>query len=250
MEAQTSVLHLKQGAVRLQFFRYPDRNSLVKALPVDVERTYYVKQKLWISTKSVLRKDTELFKRSVWLPSDKAFNLYFFIQEVFLGKQVEPFIVVDDENILHFYPRKEDSPGIFTITAESKGEENKLTGKITFDYEEAIAFMNFLKSFAIFSLFVAGEKECVLLQKWGREFLVLHPVITSVSDTKIEKAIEFLRSFKLNQNQDLKPVVFKDLYALKYVPQNGGEIYFTAPTENIKLSQELAERLLLFFSAT
>lgn len=246
MIAHTSILQLKQGAVRLQFFRYPDQNSLVKALPVDVERTYYIKQKLWIGCKNVLRKDTELFKRSVWLPSDKAFKLYLFVQKVFLGKEVEPFIVVDDENILHFYPTKEGQSGVFTLTAESKGEENKLTGRIAFDYEEAIVFMNFLKTFAIFSLFIAGERECVLLQRWGGDLLFLHPIITGIPDTKVERTVEFLKS--LNNSQDLKPVIFKDLYALKYVPQNDGEVYFTAPTENIKLSSKHIEELLSFFS--
>lgn len=247
---QTSPLYLKQGQIRLQFFKYPETESFLKPLPVDAEREFYYKQKLYISAKSALRNAVP-FKRGVWLSPDKAFNLYFFIQELFLGIDgVKPFVVMDDESVVRFYPKDEEGSGVFTLVAESRKKEQKQASKIAFDYEEALAFMSFLKSFAIMSLFIAGQEEYVILQRWGSNFLFLHPVVASISDTKLEKARELIKAFKANPLESQNPVLFKNLYALKHrLDEEKGELYLNTPTGNIKLDERLMDKLLVFLTS-
>ncbi len=241
MLAQTSILTLKQGSFRLQFFGYPDGNSLVKPLPVDVKHPTYIKQKLYVSIKN----DKNPFKKGVWLSPLRAFDLYFFLQKFFLGEEAKPVSIVDEDSVLRFYVDSEK--GSLFMGVESGQGENRWSGRVRFDHEEVIAFMSFLKTFAIFGLFVSGQDETVLFQKWGMDYLIVYPITVSIPDSKRIKAIEFLNNFKQGKYEELKPVIFKDLYAFKYVPEEG--IFLTAPTENIRIDNHLIEKFLLFFSA-
>jgi hypothetical protein len=79
----------------------------------------------------------------------------------------------------------------------------------------------------------------VWFQRWKESFLILHPIATTLPPEKVKKAKLLLKG------EYQKPVVFKDLYSFKPIPQEG--ILLTTPNENIKLSQEQVQKLSLFF---
>jgi hypothetical protein len=233
MLVQTNVLNLKKGAVRLQFFKYPDEGG--RSLPVAIEGTAWVKQKLWLQAGS--------FKRSVWLSPERAFSLYFYMHKVFLSEEQSPLYIVDDGNVVRVVGGEGNGQGVLSFIVESR--DGKYAGGLVIDYEDMITFMSFLKTFAMFSFFVVGEQECIFFQRWGNEYLILHPIITSISLGKAQKARQFLKALKEEDVKGLKPVIFKELYGFKFVPKEGA--FITTPTENIKLSQEKIEKLTVFF---
>jgi hypothetical protein len=225
MFAQTGLLHLKSANVRLQFFRYPDGT-----LSFPVGKLWWVKQKLWLETERG-------FRRSLWLSCERAFSLYLFLHKLVLSEKQEEFHVADDVSVLRVEELEEKRRGIVKFVMESK--DGMYSGEVLLDWDDVLAFMSFLKAQAVFCVFAAGQYEHLGLQRWKDHFFILHPIPIHIPTEKAKKARLLLKG------EYQKPVVFKDLYSLKSIPQEG--ILFTTPNENIKLSQEQVQKLNLFF---
>jgi hypothetical protein len=225
MFAQTGLLHLKPASVRLQFFRYPEGT-----LSFPVGKLWWVKQKLWLETKGG-------FRRSIWLSCERAFSLYWFLYKLVLSEKQSEFCAADDVSVLRVEELEEKRRGIVKLVMESK--DGVYSGEVLLDWDDVLAFMSFLKAQAVFCVFVAGQHEHLWLQRWKDHFFILHPIPSRIPPEKVKKAERFLKG------ELQKPVVFKDLYSLKFVPQEG--ILLTTPNENIKLSEEQVQRLSLFF---
>jgi len=147
------------------------------------------------------------------------------------------FYLADDVSVLRFEKVEGSRKGVLGLIVESK--DGRSSGKLLLDYDDVVAFMSFLKGFALLCVIVAGQRETVWFQRWKDHFLILHPIATTLPPQKVKKARLLLKG------EYQKPVVFKDLYSLKFVPQEG--ILLTTPNENIKLSEEQVQRLSLFF---
>ncbi len=225
MFAQTGILHLKDANVRLQFFRYPEGT-----LSFPVGKLWWVKQKLWLETRGG-------FRRSIWLPCERAFLLYMFLYKFVLSETQEEFYIADDVSVLRGEKVEGKKRGIVKFVMESK--DGMYSGEVLLDWDDVLAFMSFLKAQAVFCVFVAGQYEHLWLQRWKDYFFILHPIPIRIPTEKVKKAQKVLKG------EGLKPVVFKDLYSLKPIPQEG--ILLTTPNENIKLSQEQVQKLALFF---
>jgi hypothetical protein len=225
MFAQTGLLQLKSASVRLQFFRYPEGT-----LSFPVGKLWWVKQKLWLETKGG-------FRRSIWLPCERAFLLYLFLYKLVLSERQGEFYVADDVSVLRVEELGEKRRGIVKFIMESK--DGMYSGEVLLDWDDVLAFMSFLKAQAVFCVFVAGQNEHLWFQKWKDHFFILHPIPIRIPPEKVKKAEKFLKG------EYQKPVVFKDLYSLKFIPEEG--ILLTTPNENIKLSQEQIQKLSLFF---
>jgi hypothetical protein len=224
MFVQTGFLTFRVGEVRLQFFSYPEKGIYFPA-----GRMKLVKQKLWLSVGD--------FRRSLWLSCESAFSLYYFLHRFVLSGMREEFYLADDVSVLRFEKVEGSRKGVLGLIVESK--DGRSSGKLLLDYDDVVAFMSFLKGFALLCVVLAGQRETVWFQRWKDHFLVLHPIATTLSPQKVKKARLLLKG------EYQKPVVFKDLYSLKFVPQEG--ILLTTPNENIKLSEEQVQRLSLFF---
>ncbi len=224
MLVQTGFLDFRVGEVRLQFFSYPEKDVV---LPVG--RGMFAKQKLWLSAGD--------FRRSLWLSCESAFLLYLFLHRFVLSGMQEEFYLADDVSMLRFQRVEGSRKGVLSLIVESK--DRRSSGKLFLDYDDVVAFMSFLKSSACLCVIVSGQKETVWLQRWKESFLVLHPIATTLPPEKVKKARLLLKG------EYQKPVVFKDLYSFKSIPQEG--ILLTTPNENIKLSQEQVQKLALFF---
>jgi hypothetical protein len=223
MLVQTGFLNFRVGEVRLQFFSYPE-----KGVEVPTERVKFVKQKLWISS--------EDFRRSLWLSCESAFSLYFFLHRFVLSGMEEEFFLADDVSMLRFQRVEGSKKAVLSLIVEGKDGSS---GKLLLDYDDVVAFMSFLKGSALLCVIVAGQRETVWFQRWKDRFLVLHPIAITLPPQKVKKARLLLKG------EYQKPVVFKDLYSLKPIPQEG--IFLNTPNENIKLSQEQIQKLSLFF---
>jgi hypothetical protein len=224
MLVQTGFLDFRVGRVRLQFFSYPER-----AMDLPAGRVKLVKQKLWLSSGD--------FRRSLWLSCESAFLLYFSLHRFILLGMQEEFYLADDVSVLRFQRVEGSRKGVLSLIVESK--DGRGYGKLLLDYDDVVAFMSFLKGSALLCVFVVGERETVWFQRWKDRFFVLHPIATTLPSEKVKKARLLLKG------EYHKPVVFKDLYSLKPIPQEG--ILLTTPNENIKLSQEQVQKLTLFF---
>jgi len=225
MFAQTGLLHLKEVVVRLQFFRYPEGT-----LTFPVGKLWWVKQKLWLEAKGG-------FRRSIWLPCERAFLLYMFLHRLVLSEKQGEFYVADDVSVLRVKEAEERRRGIVKFVMESK--DGRYSGGALLDWDDVLAFMSFLKAQAVFCVFVAGQYEHLWLERWKDHFFILHPIPIRIPTEKVKKAQKVLKG------EYQKPVVFKDLYSFKPIPQEG--ILLTTPNENIKLSQEQGQKLALFF---
>jgi hypothetical protein len=225
MLAQTGFLHLKSASVRLQFFRYPEGT-----LSFPVGKLWWVKQKLWLETRGG-------FRRSLWLSCERAFLLYVFLHKLVLSEKQGEFYIADDVSVLRVEELEEKRRGVVKFVMESK--DGMYSGEVLLDWDDVLAFMSFLKAQAVFCVFVAGQYEHLGLQRWKDHFFILHPIPIRIPTEKVKRAERLLKG------EVQKPVVFKDLYSLKFVPQEG--ILFTTPNENIKLSQEQIQKLSLFF---
>ena len=225
MFAQTGLLHLKSASVRLQFFRYPEG-----ILSFPVGRLWWVKQKLWLEAKGG-------FRRSLWLSCERAFLLYLFLHKLVLSEKQGEFYIADDVSVLRVEELEEKRRGVVKFVMESK--DRMYSGEALLDWDDVLAFMSFLKAQAVFCVFVAGQYEHLGFQKWKDHFFILHPIPIRIPSEKVKKAERLLKG------EFQKPVVFKDLYSFKPIPQEG--ILFTTPNENIKLSQEQVQKLALFF---
>ena len=224
MFVQTGYLNFRVGDVRLQFFSYPE-----KAIDVPAGRVKFVKQKLWLSAGD--------FRRSLWLSCESAFSLYFFLRRFVLSETQEEFFLADDVSILRFQRVEGSKKAVLSLIVESK--DGRSSGKLLLDYDDVVAFMSFLKGSALLCVIVAGQRETVWFQRWKDHFLILQPITSTLSLQKVKKARLLLKG------EYQKPVVFKDLYSFKPIPQEG--ILLTTPNENIKLSQEQVQKLALFF---
>jgi len=224
MFAQTGILHLRDANVRLQFFRYPEG-----ILSFPVGRLWWVKQKLWLEAKGG-------FRRSIWMPCERAFLLYMFLHKLVLSEKQGEFYIADDVSVLRVV-EEERRRGIVKFVMESK--DGMPSGEVMLDWDDVLALMSFLKAQAVFCVFVAGQGEHLGLQRWKDHFFILHPIPIRIPTEKVKKAQKLLKG------EYEKPVVFKDLYSLKFIPQEG--ILLTTPNENIKLSQEQVQKLALFF---
>jgi len=224
MFAQTGILHLRDANVRLQFFRYPEG-----ILSFPVGRLWWVKQKLWLEAKGG-------FRRSIWMPCERAFLLYMFLHKLVLSEKQGEFYIADDVSVLRVV-EEERRRGIVKFVMESK--DGMPSGEVMLDWDDVLALMSFLKAQAVFCVFVAGQGEHLGLQRWKDHFFILHPIPIRIPTEKVKKAQKLLKG------EYEKPVVFKDLYSFKPIPQEG--ILFTTPNENIKLSQEQVQKLALFF---
>ena len=224
MFVQTGFLNFRVGEVRLQFFSYPE-----KGIEVPAGRVKFAKQKLWLSAGD--------FRRSLWLSCESAFLLYSFLQRFVLAGTQEEFYLADDVSVLRFQRVEGSRKGVLSLVVESK--DGRGSGKLLLDYDDVVAFMSFLKGSALLCVIVAGQRETVWFQRWKESFLILHPIATTLPPEKVKKAKLLLKG------EYQKPVVFKDLYSFKPIPQEG--ILLTTPNENIKLSQEQVQKLSLFF---
>jgi hypothetical protein len=225
MFAQTGLLHLKSASVRLQFFRYPEGT-----LAFPVGKLWWVKQKLWLETKGG-------FRRSIWFPCERAFLLYWFLHKLVVSEKQEEFYIADDVSVLRVKELEEKRRGIVKFVMESK--DRRYSGEAPLDWDDVLAFMSFLKAHAVFCVFVAGQYEHLWLERWKDHFFILHPIPIRIPTEKVKKTRLLLKG------EYQKPVVFKDLYSFKPIPQEG--ILLTTPNENIKLSQEQVQKLALFF---
>jgi hypothetical protein len=225
MFAQTGLLHLRDVNVRLQFFRYPEGT-----LSFPVGKLWWVKQKLWLETKGG-------FRRSIWLPCERAFLLYLYLYKFVLSEKQGEFYVADDVSVLRVAEAEGEKRGVAKLVMESK--DGMYSGEVLLDWDDMLAFMSFLKAQAVFCVFVAGQYEHLWLQRWKDHFFILHPIPIRIPTEKVKKAQKLLKG------EYQKPVVFKDLYSFKVIPQEG--ILLTTPNENIKLSQEQIQKLSLFF---
>ncbi|MFZ8860575.1 MAG: hypothetical protein ACO2PP_08765 [Thermocrinis sp.] len=224
MLVQTGYLNFREGEVRLQFFSYPE-----KGVEVPAGRVKFVKQKLWLSAGD--------FRRSLWLSCESAFLLYLFLHRFVLSGTQEEFFLADDVSILRFQRVEGSKKAVLSLIVESK--DGRGSGKLLLDYDDVVAFMSFLKGSALLCVIVAGQRETVWFQRWKDHFLILQPITSTLSLQKVKKARLLLKG------EYQKPVVFKDLYSFKPIPQEG--ILLTTPNENIKLSQEQVQKLALFF---
>ena len=224
MLVQTGYLNFREGEVRLQFFSYPE-----KGVEVPAGRVKFVKQKLWLSAGD--------FRRSLWLSCESAFLLYLFLHRFVLSGTQEEFFLADDVSILRFQRVEGSKKAVLSLIVESK--DGRGSGKLLLDYDDVVAFMSFLKGSALLCVIVAGQRETVWFQRWKDHFLILQPITSTLSLQKVKKARLLLKG------EYQKPVVFKDLYSFKPIPQEG--ILLTTPNENIKLSQEQIQKLSLFF---
>jgi len=224
MLVQTGYLNFREGEVRLQFFSYPE-----KGVEVPAGRVKFVKQKLWLSAGD--------FRRSLWLSCESAFLLYLFLHRFVLSGTQEEFFLADDVSILRFQRVEGSKKAVLSLIVESK--DGRSSGKLLLDYDDVVAFMSFLKGSALLCVIVAGQRETVWFQRWKDHFLILQPITSTLSLQKVKKARLLLKG------EYQKPVVFKDLYSFKPIPQEG--ILLTTPNENIKLSQEQVQKLALFF---
>ncbi len=220
MLVQTGFLNFRVGEVRLQFFSYP--------IDLPAGRVRFVKQKLWVSAGG--------FRRSLWLSCESAFSLYFFLHRFVLSGIQEEFYLADDVSVLRVQRVEGSRKGVLSLIVESKDGSS---GRLLLDYDDVVAFMSFLKGSGLLCVIVAGQRETVWFQRWKESFLVLHPIATILPPEKVKKARLLLKG------EYQKPVVFKDLYSLKLVPEEG--ILLATPNENIKLSQEQVQKLALFF---
>jgi hypothetical protein len=220
MLVQTGFLNFRVGEVRLQFFSYP--------IDLPTGRVKFAKQKLWLSAGG--------FRRSLWLSCERAFSLYLFLHRFVLSGMQEEFFLADDVSVLKIQRVEGLKKGVLSWIVESKGGSS---GKLLLDYDDVVAFMSFLKSSGLLCVIVAGQRETVWFQRWKDSFFVLHPITTTLPLQKVKKARLLL------EGKYQKPVVFKDLYSFKPIPQEG--ILLTTPNENIKLSQEQIQKLSIFF---
>jgi hypothetical protein len=224
MLVQTGFLNFRVGDVRLQFFSYPE-----KGIDVPAGRVKFAKQKLWLSSGD--------FRRSLWLSCESAFSLYFFLHRFVLSDVREEFFLADDMSVMRVQRVEGSRKGVLGLIVESK--DGKSSGKLLLDYDDVVAFMSFLRGSALLCVILAGQRETVWFQRWKDSFLVLHPIATTLPLQKVKKARLLL------EGKYQKPVVFKDLYSLKFIPEEG--ILLTTPNENIKLSQEQIQKLSIFF---
>jgi hypothetical protein len=195
-----------------------------------VGKLWWVKQKLWLETKGG-------FRRSLWLSCERAFSLYLFLYKLVLSEKQSEFYIADDVSVLRVEELEEKRRGIVKFVMESK--DRMYSGEVVLDWDDVLAFMSFLKAQAVFCVFVAGQYEHLGLQRWKDNFFVLHPIPIRIPPEKVKKVERLLKG------EYQKPVILKDLYSLKSVPQEG--ILLTTPNENIKLSQEQVQKLALFF---
>jgi hypothetical protein len=154
-----------------------------------------------------------------------------------LSEVQEEFYLADDMSVLRLERAEGSRKGVLSFIVESK--DGRSSGKLLLDYEDVVAFMSFLKSLALLCVIVEGQRETVWFQRWKDYFFILHPIPTAIPPEKVKKAGKFLKdAFQ-------KPVIFKNLYGFKHVPQEG--VFFITPNENIKLSEEQVQKLNLFF---
>uniref|UniRef100_A0A7C5X3S7 Uncharacterized protein n=1 Tax=Thermocrinis ruber TaxID=75906 RepID=A0A7C5X3S7_9AQUI len=219
MLVQTWSLGFRVGEARLQFFSYPNPTG----------RACFVKQKLWLSAGA--------FRRSLWLSCESTFSLYLLLHRFVLSGEWEEFYLADDVSVLRMERIEKSRKGVLSLIVESK--DGRSSGRLLLDYDDVVAFMSFLKSSALLCVIVAGQRETVWFQRWKDRFFILQPITTTLPPEKIKKARLLLKG------EYQKPVLFKDLYSLKLVPQEG--ILLTTPNENIKLSQEQVQKLSLLF---
>jgi len=224
MLVQTGLLDFKVGEVRLQFFSYPER-----AVETPTGRAQFVKQKLWLSAGD--------FRRSLWLSCESAFSLCFFMHRFVLSEVQEEFYLADDVSVLRLERIEGSRKGVLSLIVESK--DGRGSGKLLLDYDDIVAFMSFLKSFALLCVIVEGQRETVWFQRWKDHFLILHPIPITIPPEKAKKAGKFLKG------EFQKPVIFKNLYEFKHVPQEG--VFLITPNDNIKLSSLQIEKLRVFF---
>jgi len=224
MFVQAGFLSFRAGEVRLQFFSYPEKD-----IDSPAGRVKFVKQKLWLSVGD--------FRRSLWLSCEGAFSLYYFLHRFVLSEMQGEFYLADDVSVLRFEKVEGSRRGVLGLIVGSK--DGRSSGRLLLDYDDVVAFMSFLKGFALLCVIVAGQRETVWFQRWKDRFSILHPIATTLPPQKVKKARLLLK------DEYQKPVVFKDLYSLKFIPQEG--ILLTTPNENIKLSEEQVQKLSLFF---
>jgi hypothetical protein len=159
------------------------------------------------------------------------------LHKLVLSEKQEEFYIADDVCVLRVEEMEEKRRGIVKFVMESK--DGMYSGEVLLDWDDVMAFMSFLKAQAALCVFVAGQYEHLCFQKWKDHFFILHPIPIRIPTKKVKKAQKLLKG------EYQKPVVFKDLYSLKFVPEEG--ILLTTPNENIKLSQEQIQKLSLFF---
>jgi hypothetical protein len=179
MLVQTGLLDFKVGEVRLQFFSYPER-----AVETPTGRAQFVKQKLWLSAGD--------FRRSLWLSCESAFSLCFFMHRFVLSEVQEEFYLADDVSVLRLERIEGSRKGVLSLIVESK--DGRGSGKLLLDYDDIVAFMSFLKSFALLCVIVEGQRETVWFQRWKDHFLILHPIPITIPPEKAKKAGKFFKS--------------------------------------------------------
>lgn len=255
-DAVTSpALHLRDGFIKLFYLEFPTKDMILEPPPVAVEHPRFVRQYLWIKANRSFKEDRMAFQGQIVLPPDRAFELYLFLNDILLGKEVETFKLAN-ENAVIFADKNVSKKGAVVLTVDSK----KACGRFYLGYDEVMMLAKFLKNYAVLWFILTGTYP-VIFQRFGNTIYILHPHTVFLNEKLRERIVDVLGAYlkasqQANNNSDgdseqseeqekISPVFIKDYYALKYVITEKA-LFFTYPQDSIKLENQTIERFLYF----